>query len=193
MREFLQPWHPGETVVVSIGQGALTATPLQLAHAIGGLAVGGVWHQPRLVSDRELERVRPGMRPPPPRRERLDLEHQAILREAMRTVVNGAGTGRQARLADVEVCGKTGTSQRVSNQLRLKAGRADFEDDALFVGYAPCDEPEIVVAVLLENGKASYYAAALARDVLQAWLLTPRDDEPADLNGALAWSRPAGG
>lgn len=193
VREFRESWQPGDTIVVSIGQGALTATPLQLAHAIGGLAVGGVWRQPRLVSDGQLEQVRPGMRPPPPRREPLAPEHRAILREAMWTVVNGAGTGGQARLADIDVCGKTGTSQRVSDQLRRAANRPEFEDDALFVGYAPCAEPEIVVAVLLENRKASYYAAALARDVLQAWLLTRRAGEPADLDGALAWGGPAGG
>lgn len=103
-------------------------------------------------------------------------------------VVNGAGTGRQARLAGVDVCGKTGTSQRVSNALRLKAKREDFEDDAWFVGFAPCHNPEIVVAVLLENGRHSYYAAAVARDVLQTWWVNRDADLMGTTDGALAMS-----
>ena len=103
-------------------------------------------------------------------------------------VVNGGGTGGQARLAGVDVCGKTGTSQRVSNELRLKANREDFEDDGWFVGFAPCRSPEIVVAALLENGKHSYYAAALVRDVMQVWMLNRRQEPPPDLDGTLALS-----
>lgn len=171
VRELLQPWYPGETLPVAIGQGAMTATPLQMAHSVGGLAMGGVWHQPRLIADTQLATVRPGAPARPPRETAIDPAHHAILLDAMSAVVNGAGTGRQARLSDIEVCGKTGTSQRVSNELRLRAKRKDYEDDAWFVGFAPCRAPEIVAAVLIENGKASYYAAALARDVIQAWLL----------------------
>jgi penicillin-binding protein 2 len=107
----------------------------------------------------------------------------------MRTVVNGAGTGRQARLSGIEVCGKTGTSQRVSNELRLRAKREDFEDDAWFVGFAPCSSPEIVVAVLLENGRHSYYAAAVARDVLQAWRVKESQHLLTDLDRTLAASK----
>ena len=189
VRELLQPWHPGETIVVSIGQGAMSATPIQAAHAIGGLAMGGVWQRPRLVSQQQLSKMRPDAEPEPPRRVRIDADHRATLREAMWTVVNGAGTGRQARLAGVDVCGKTGTSQRVSNALRLKAKREDFEDDAWFVGFAPCGNPEIVVAVLLENGRHSYYAAAVARDVIQAWLVNRDAALMMNMDGALAWSR----
>ena len=171
VRTALQPWHPGETIVVAIGQGAMAVTPIQAAHSIGGLAMGGVWHRPRLVSRSQMAAIDPGSGPDPPRRRDIDPGHMELLRQAMWTVVNGAGTGGQARLREIDVCGKTGTSQRVSNDLRLKANREDFEDDAWFVGFAPCDSPEIVVAVLLENGKHSYYAAAVARDILQVWLL----------------------
>ena len=188
VRELLQPWHPGETIVVSIGQGAMSVTPIQAAHAIGGLAMGGVWHRPRLVSQQQLSKIRPDAEPQPPRRVRIAADHKATLREAMWMVVNGAGTGRQARLAGVDVCGKTGTSQRVSNALRLKAKREDFEDDAWFVGFAPCHNPEIVVAVLLENGRHSYYAAAVARDVLQTWWVNRDADLMGTTDGALAMS-----
>ena len=190
VRNSLQPWHPGETVVVSIGQGAMSVTPIQAAHAIGGLAMGGVWHQPRMVSDDQMRLIDPSYDPPQPRVASIDQEHLATLREAMWQVVNGSGTGRQARLSGVDVCGKTGTAQRVSNELRLKSGRADFEDDAWFVGFAPCASPEIVVAALLENGAHSYYAAAVVRDLLQVWLLNrpraPLSDSSKTLSQSLA-------
>ncbi len=188
IRQTLQPWHPGETVIVSIGQGAMSITPLQAAHAIGGLALGGVWHRPRLVSEWQRRKIDPDSRTAIPRTKSIDPAHHETLRAAMWQVVNGAGTGGQARLTGTDVCGKTGTSQRVSNELRIKSGRADFEDDGWFVGYAPCSTPEIVVAVLLENAKASYYAAAVARDILQVWLLNRKTDEWTDLDSTLAQS-----
>lgn len=189
VRQMLQPWNPAETIMVAIGQGAMSVTPLQAAHAIGGLAVGGVWHRPHLVSRSQLAAVTPGSDMPPPRISPVAREHMEALREAMWSVVNDDGTGGQARLKAVEVCGKTGTSQRVSNATRLKANREDFEDDAWFVGFAPCRSPEVVVAVLLENGKHSYYAAAVARDVIQVWMLNRAQDLLTDTEGTLARSR----
>lgn len=186
VQTLLQPWHPGETIVVSIGQGAMAVTPIQAAHAIGGLAVGGAWHQPRLVSREQLARIDPSARPAAPRRRDIDREHLELLRKGMWTVVNGAGTGRQARLADMDVCGKTGTSQRVSNETRLRYNRPEFEDDAWFVGFAPCEAPEIVVAALIENGKHSYHAAALVRDVLAVWALHRERSAPANADRSLA-------
>ena len=190
VRRTLRPWHPIETIVVSIGQGAMSVTPIQAAHAIGGLAMGGVWHRPHIVSLRHRAEIDPRSRPAAPRRWRIDPQHMEVLGKGMWTVVNGAGTGRQARLSGIDVCGKTGTSQRVSNDLRLKAKREDFEDDAWFVGFAPCRSPEIVVAVLLENGKHSYYAAAVARDVLQAWWLNREAELSNDSDRTLtAWNK----
>ena len=169
VRLFRERWYAGETISLVIGQGALTVTPLQVAHAIGGLAMGGVWSRPRLVSaGQAAELGRPRGAAPEPRREPIAPWHARIIRELLWGVVNDGGTGARARLADVEVCGKTGTAQRVSNRTRLQHDRAEFEDDAWFVGYAPCGDPEIVVAVLLENGAHSYFAAPIARDVIKA-------------------------
>lgn len=190
VRTSLQPWHPGETIVVSIGQGAMAVTPIQAAYSIGGLAMGGVWHRPRLVSRSQMAAIDPQSRPDQPRRWDIAPEHMDVLREAMWTVVNGAGTGGQARLQGVDVCGKTGTSQRVSNDLRLRANREEFEDDAWFVGFAPCENPEIVVAVLLENGRHSYYAAAVARDILQVWLDDRNRRQPSAEGRTLAMASP---
>ena len=189
VRHTLQPWHPGETIVVAIGQGAMSVTPIQAAHSIGGLAMGGVWHRPRLLSPRQSRAIDATARPEPPRKVDIAPEHMEVLRRAMWTVVNGAGTGRQARLRNLDVCGKTGTSQRVSNALRLRAKRADFEDDAWFVGFAPCESPEIVVAVLLENGKSSYYAAAVARDILEVWRLKGEQGRKSEPVPTLAHAR----
>ena len=186
IRNTLQPWRPGETIVLSIGQGAMSVTPLQAAHAIGGLAMGGVWHRPHLVSYRERMRMDPEARAPAPRIHPVAPGHSRALRQAMYDVVNRGGTGGQARVRGLEVCGKTGTSQRVSNSLRLKANRKDFEDDAWFVGYAPCQSPRIVVAGLLENGQKSSYAAALVRDVLQVWHQKRRREPPPEPDGSLA-------
>lgn len=191
IRHTLQPWHPGETIIVAIGQGAMSITPIQAAHAIGGLAMGGVWHRPHLVSRSVRSAMGEDSAPTLPRRWPVDPHHLDKLRKAMWEVVNGSGTGRQARLKGMDVCGKTGTSQRVSNDLRLRAKREDFEDDAWFVGFAPCASPEIVVAVLLENGKHSYYAAAVARDIIETWRLNRGADSLTDLDGTLA--RSAGG
>ena len=168
VRLFRERWYAGETISFVIGQGALTVTPLQVARAIGGLAMGGVWHRPRLVSPGQLAEMREGHARREPRRAPLAPWHSRIIRQLLWGVVNAGGTGARARLDAVDVCGKTGTAQRVSNRTRLEHNRPEFEDDAWFVGYAPCREPEIVVAVLLENGAHSYFAAPVARDVIKA-------------------------
>lgn len=169
VRRTLRPWQPGETVVLSIGQGALAVTPIQAAHSVGGLAMGGEWHRPHVVSHQERSSMDPDFRPPRPRTAPVRTRHLEALRQSMWDVVNGGGTGASARVSDLEVCGKTGTSQRVSNSLRLKAKREAFEDDAWFVGFAPCSDPRIVVAAVLENGRHSYRAAAIVGNVLKQW------------------------
>lgn len=178
VRLFRERWYAGETISLVIGQGALTVTPLQVAHAIGGLALGGVWRRPRLVSAGQLAEIDPRRAETEPRREPMTPWHKRIIRELLWGVVNNGGTGARARLPDVEVCGKTGTAQRVSNRTRSQNDRAEFEDDAWFVGYAPCDEPEIVAAVLLENGAHSYYAAPIARDIIKAWFDKKKQRRP---------------
>ncbi len=183
VRLFRERWYAGETISLVIGQGALTVTPLQVAHAVGGLAMGGVWHRPHIVSRSQLAELREDYERPEPRRAPIESWHSRIIGQLLWGVVNAGGTGARARLADVDVCGKTGTAQRVSNRTRLKYNRAEFEDDAWFVGYAPCREPEIVVAVLLENGAHSYFAAPVARDVIKAYFDKKKRRQPR-LTGA---------
>jgi penicillin-binding protein 2 len=159
MKNFRQKWYAGETISVSIGQGALTLTPLQLASAVGGLAVGGVWYRPHLVKDAEnAEKPRIG---------KIDPANAQKVVSGMYAVVNEGGTGVRARLPGVSVCGKTGTSQLASNEA-AKAG-VNLKDNAWFVAFAPCESPEIVVAALWEHGEHGNLAAPITRDVLKAY------------------------
>jgi len=163
MRQFRQKWYAGETISVAIGQGALTVTPLQLAYAVGGLAMGGVWYRPHLVKEpagREAPRV-----------EKIDPQNAGKVVYGMYGVVNEpGGTGVRARLPGISVCGKTGTAQLASSELlkNTKLGQV-LKDNAWFVGFAPCESPEIVVAALYEGGEHGYMAAPIVRDVIKAY------------------------
>ncbi len=146
-------WYPGETISVSIGQGPILVTPLQLARMMGVLATGRM-PDLKILADSD-----------PPRVDELHFEPEHIdaVREGMWRVVNRQGTGRAARVEGFDVCGKTGTVQRISarTRQRLAPEQAEkFSPDAWFVGFAPRNEPEIVVAVLIEGGGSGSEAAA---------------------------------
>jgi penicillin-binding protein 2 len=164
MRTFRQKWYAGETISVSIGQGALTVTPLQLARAIGGISIGGVWHHPHLV--RALDQTEK------PETFQLNPDNVKDVIDGMYGVVNEpGGTGALARLAGVEVCGKTGSAQLVSNAyIKSGAGNGeDVRDNGWFVGFAPRSAPEIVVVALLQHAVHGSFAAPVVRDVLAAY------------------------
>ncbi|MCW5965623.1 MAG: penicillin-binding protein 2 [Bryobacterales bacterium] len=161
MELFRQKWYAGETISVSIGQGALTVTPLQLAHAIGGLAIGGEWHQPHVVKTKTGEEE--------VRKANWDPENVRKVVGGLFAVVNEGGTGGRARIPGIPVCGKTGTSQLISNEaLANVANKDDFKDNGWYVAFAPCDQPEIAVAVLWEAGEHGSTAGPIARDVIKA-------------------------
>jgi penicillin-binding protein 2 len=151
-----EKWYAGETISVAIGQGALTVTPLQLAHAIGGLAMGGAWYRPHLVKDPN--------RVDPPRVGKIDPNNAGKIVYGMYGVVNEGGTGVRARLPNVSVCGKTGSAQLASNQSGL-----NLKDNAWFVAFAPCESPEIVVSALWEGAEHGYLAGPTTRDVIKAY------------------------
>ncbi len=164
LRNYRQKWYAGETPSVAIGQGALTATPLQLARAIGGLAVGGVWHRPYLVRPAKAYE---------PVTWTLNPENVHDIIDGMYGVVNeGGGTGGRARLPYVEVCGKTGSAQLASNDYLKASGTGhskDMRDNAWFEGFAPRSAPEIVVVCLFEHGEHGQFAAPIVRDVMVAY------------------------
>lgn len=161
MRNYRRKWYAGETISVSIGQGALTVTPLQLARAIGGVVMGGVWHQPHLVKS-ATKTEKPHLYP-------LKPEYVQEVIDGMYGVVNEGGTGVRARLPNVEVCGKTGSAQLASNAFMKGNTRKNLQDNAWFVGFAPRSAPEIVVVALFENGVHGQFAAPIARDVIKAY------------------------
>ncbi|HTA42312.1 MAG TPA: penicillin-binding protein 2 [Bryobacteraceae bacterium] len=159
LRNFRQKWFAGETISVSIGQGATTVTPLQIARAIGGLAEGGVWHTPHLLLGKKDEKPREWALNP-------DNVHRVVY--GTYGVVNEGGTGVRAKIPGIDVCGKTGSAQVASEE--YERTHKDVKDNAWFVGFAPCYNPEIVVAVLWENvGLHGQYCAPTARDVMVAY------------------------
>jgi len=161
MRNFRQKWYAGETISVSIGQGALTVTPLQMAVAIGGIATGGVWQQPHLVRDARIE---------PARKADLNLDNVQKVIYGMWGVVNEYGTGQRARLPNISLCGKTGTAQLASSDFFKNAKKTEsMKNNAWFVGFAPREAPEIVVATLWENGGEGPWASPIVRDVIKAY------------------------
>jgi penicillin-binding protein 2 len=157
------PWYPGETVSVAIGQGQVSATPLQMARVAAVIANGGFLVTPHLV------RAGTGGTPtvPPPRPVGISVETLAVVKEGLRAVVAG-GTGWRARLRSAEVCGKTGSAQVVS-KARLEAAPDDpsLQPHGWFVAFAPAEEPRIALAVLVEHGRGGGISAApVARDIL---------------------------
>lgn len=186
-----EAWQLGETISISIGQGYDLVTTLQLANAFGAFCNGGTVWRPYLVKKiewpdgkvyKEFSSMKKGEL-------KLKAETMEILKDALRGVVNDpGGTGQNAKLPDVEVSGKTGTSQVMGLPEGEKARRrkllAAFQKDhALFACYAPSTNPEIVVAVILENaGGGGAVAAPVARKVLAAYFEGKKSDkEPKDM------------
>ncbi len=160
IRALREKWYGGDTVSVAIGQGYLTATPIQLAHAIGGMVIGGIWHTPHLLRGDAPAK--------PARKADLDLEHVRLVMDGMCEVVNGAGTAYGSRIPGIEMCGKTGTAQTASNEYQ-KAKNIRLKDNAWFVAFAPRVNPEIAVAVLFEEGEHGPMAGTIARDIVKAY------------------------
>ena len=169
LRFYREKWYAGETISVAIGQGALTTTPLQIASAMGGLALGGEWHQPHLVPHDEMQSIRQDFQPPEPRRAELDPNAVREIVRGLWGVVNEAGTGVRSRIPGYDVCGKTGTAQVVSRQYAKDHDEEASKDNAWFVGFAPCEAPEIVVVALHEHGEHGHIAAPIVRDVIKAY------------------------
>ncbi len=161
-RVFHRKWYAGETISVSVGQGAVTSTPLQLARMIGGVAMGGVFKQPHLIKDASKVAE-----------ERFTISEPTVekVTQGMYGVVNEGGTAAGARLQGVEFCGKSGSAQVIGYDTRNKVGKQKrFKDNAWFVCYAPRRNPEIVVAVLIEGGEhGGAVAGPVARDIIKTY------------------------
>ncbi|MCE5212474.1 MAG: penicillin-binding protein 2, partial [Deltaproteobacteria bacterium] len=173
-----EAWQMGETISISIGQGFNLVTTLQLANAYAAFANGGTLWRPYLVKQIQSADGRAYKEFLPTKKGELNLKPEtiAVLNEALKGVVNEpGGTGQNAKLSGVEVCGKTGTSQVLGLPENEKARRrkvlgAFQKDHALFASYAPAQAPEIAIAVILENaGGGGAVAAPVARRILSAY------------------------
>jgi penicillin-binding protein 2 len=159
-------WPAGETVNMSIGQGAVLVTPMQIARFMSAVANGGVLWRPRLVQ--RVERADRGVvwtdRGQVSGHVELSPVVWAVLRQSMWAVVNDGGTGVGARLPGLDIAGKTGTAQMISKSKAEKG-----QDHAWFAAFAPAKAPEVVVVVLVERGgKGGQVAAPIARKILNA-------------------------
>jgi penicillin-binding protein 2 len=183
-QRFHQKWYAGDTVSVGIGQGYLLTTPLQLAAAIATLANGGVPVHPHLlkaVQDAKTLEVRT---PAIPQSEApvVKPEHLAFVRAAMVDVTRPGGTAARAgQGAAYAMAAKTGTAQVIGmkqgegyNEKRVKEA---FRDHALFIAFAPADDPKLAMALLVENGgHGGATAAPIAREVFDYYLTGKKPD-----------------
>ena len=171
-----QAWFPGETLILGIGQGYMQATPLQLAQATALIANKGVWNRPHLA--KTIEGQPPVDENPMDNIVLRDKSDWAKVTHGMEQVMHNArGTARKAAAgAQYRIAGKSGTAQVVAIKQGEKYDRNKLQerhrDHALFVAFAPADDPKIVVSVMVENGESgSGVAAPVVRQIMDAWLL----------------------
>lgn len=174
-----QPWYPGETLIMGIGQGYFLATPLQLAAATAAIANNGTFFAPRVV-DYLRSRDTGEVNPIPPRASPIPIDrtdHWQDVRRAMAEVVEGPrGTAKRIRSERYRIAGKTGTAQvfTIAQDAEYDEEGLDkkLRDHALFIAYAPVEDPQIAVAVVVENGgSGGAVAAPIARQIMDAYLL----------------------
>jgi len=173
-------WYNGETVIASIGQGYMLATPLQLANAVATVATRGARYQPRLVAATHNTISGERTMYPAVRLDDIRLQDESYWDTvifAMREVMHGIhGTARAAAAnSEYEMAGKSGTAQVFSVAQEDEYDEDDIEmrlrDHALFVSFAPVDDPQIAVAVIVENGSSgSRVAAPIARQIMDEYL-----------------------
>lgn len=180
-----QKWYAGETISIGIGQGYNAYTPIQLAVAMATLANNGVMYRPHLV--KYITDTRTGektlVEPKPLKTLPLKQENIDVIKNAM-IGVNKEGTGARAFAgAGYVAAGKTGTAQVFSYkgaEHKTEKMQANLRDHALYIAYAPADNPKIAIAVLVENGGFGAQAAApIARQVFDYYLLGKLPNAPA--------------
>jgi penicillin-binding protein 2 len=165
-------WYPGETISVSIGQGQVSVTPASLAEMITTIANGGTRVTPHVIKAIDEGQ---GWKPVPAKavadRVAFRPETLAALHDGLWMVVNGQGTGGRARIDGLDVSGKTGTAQVISNEgkARAKGSGADLRDHGWFVFFAPRDNPVISGAIFAEHGEHGPLAAPIAKHVIETY------------------------
>ncbi len=164
-------WYPGETISVSIGQGAVSVTPMSMAVMMASVAQGARV-VPRLVSATSNGTTwEPVTAARPASAVTLKPETVSAVHDGLWMAVNGAGTAMRAKIAGRDVAGKTGTAQVISLQGRLRARGSgkDLRDHGWFVFMVPKDNPELAGVIFAEHSDHGYLAAPIARHIIETY------------------------
>ena len=170
-----EKWYAGEVISVGIGQGAITATPMQLARALGGIASGGVFRRPHVIfpdeiKPEELSAVHDTFPGSGEKAIELAPANWQIITDAM-AAATVTGTAGASHLEGIDFAGKTGTAQVMSHDALARSGGGHRTvPNAWFVGMAPRRNPDIVVAVLWENGDWGANSAKLGAQIIDAFV-----------------------
>jgi penicillin-binding protein 2 len=176
LERYRDPWREGDTLSVAIGQGYNLTTPIQMAQVVAAIANGGQVFEPQLVERIESPAGEILYQALPKLKSRLAASKATLdlVKKALHGVV-AEGTGKNAKLPQVEVGGKTGTSQVVSLEKEKGAKKARYQNHAWFVAFAPVADPQIAVAVVVEHGGGGgAVAAPLAKRLLAVAFPTPK-------------------
>jgi penicillin-binding protein 2 len=180
-------WYSGETLSLAVGQGYLNATPIQLVSLISAVSNSGKFYLPQVVERVENIYGTVLKEYPPVEIGRANISENTlrIVQEALSGVVNEPhGTGWACALKGVRVAGKTGTAQVIRMAQNFRKGDMDrmplkFRDHAWFVAYAPCENPRIATAVLVEHGGFGAAAAVpIAKKVIEKYLSLEHESPP---------------
>ena len=175
------PWQEGETLSIAIGQGFNLATPIQMAVLAAAVANGGYRYQPlildhiKAVDGQLLQKNEPKVIGKLP----ISPTHLELVKLGLWKVVNGEnGTARGSRLSDIDISGKTGTSQVISRKENESMAEEDMpahlRSHAWFIAFAPSEKPAIAVAVVVEHGEhGSGAAAPIAKEMIKRFLRKP--------------------
>src|SRR5271169_6777896 len=179
IKNFKQKWYAGETISVGIGQGAVATTPIQLARAFGAITTDGSLRRPHIAFPeqfppefKQVSKYNDETKIP------IDEKNWVTITDAMAQVVSPMGTAGRAAVAGIDIAGKTGSSQTVSNDLKKKMSASEknlYKDNGWFVGVTPRRNPEIVVACLFEGGEHGALAAQVATKVIKAYVEKQRN------------------
>ncbi|MCW8944915.1 MAG: penicillin-binding protein 2 [Sedimenticola sp.] len=175
-----QPWYPGETLITGIGQGYFLTTPLQLASSTATLAARGNHLKPRIVKAIQHNGEAAPTEQPVVQKDKVDIKTESNwdnMLNAMLQVTEGLrGTARRIRNEHYRIAGKTGTAQvfTVKQEEKYDEDKIDkkMRDHALFMAFAPAENPKIAVAVIVENGgHGGSVAAPIAKAIMDHHLI----------------------
>lgn len=188
-----EPWFPGETLITGIGQGAMLATPLQLASATGALTQNGQSYKPQLVNSIEFPTESELIEFEPKKTHKYNIKKQRNLSHVIKGMENvvhhprGTAYWHIGKDSTYRLAGKTGTAQvfgiKQEEEYEEEKIKKRLRDHALFVSFAPLKEPKIAISVIVENGgHGSSTASPIAKKVMDAYLLKETDKQKQVVN-----------